>query len=89
MLKASLKVNQKNKKQGDAPELSEKNNFNLTNREIEILKLAAKGYTNNEISGILFISSHTVKSHMINIFNKFSVNDRIHAAVIATQNNII
>ena len=63
--------------------------FNLTHREIEILKLIAKGNTNNEISGLLFISPHTVKSHMINIFNKLGVNDRTQAAVLATQNGVI
>ncbi len=63
--------------------------FDLTHREIEILELIAKGNTNNEISGLLFISPHTVKSHMINIFNKLGVNDRTQAAVLATQHGII
>lgn len=63
--------------------------FNLTDREIEILELIAKGNTNNEISGLLFISPHTVKSHMINIFNKLGVNDRTQAAVLTTQHCII
>ncbi len=63
--------------------------FNLTQREVEILELIAKGHTNNEISGFLFISPHTVKSHMINIFNKLGVNDRTQAAVLATQHCII
>ncbi|WP_291463889.1 LuxR C-terminal-related transcriptional regulator [Desulfobacula sp.] len=89
MLEASLKTNKQNEEQNDSPRKSEKNNFGLTNREIEVLKLIAEGYTNNEISGILFISPHTVKSHMINIFNKLSVNDRTQAAVLAIQNDII
>ncbi len=63
--------------------------FNLTHREIEVLELIAKGNTNNEISGFLFISPHTVKSHMINIFNKLGVNDRTQAAVLATRHGII
>jgi DNA-binding CsgD family transcriptional regulator/ArsR family metal-binding transcriptional regulator len=89
MLEASLQTNTQNEKQGDSPQTSGKSDFGLTNREIEVLKLIAEGYTNNEISGILFISPHTVKSHMINIFNKLSVNDRTQAAVLATQNDII
>lgn len=68
---------------------SETTDFNLTKREIEILELIAQGNTNNEISGHLFISHHTVKSHMINIFNKMGINDRTQAAVIATQHGII
>ena len=89
MLEASLKTNKQNEKQGDSPRTSGKSDFGLTNREIEVLKLIAQGYTNNEISSVLFISPHTVKSHMINIFNKLNVNDRTQAAVSATQNNII
>jgi len=89
MLEASLRTNKQKEKQGDSPKKSEKSDFGLTNREIEVLKLIAEGYTNNEISGILFISPHTVKSHMINIFNKLSVNDRTQAAVLATQNDIL
>ena len=61
----------------------------LTNREIEVLRLVAGGSTNNEISDALYISPHTVKSHVIHIFNKLGVNDRTQAAVIAAQNNII
>lgn len=89
MLEASLKTDKQNEKNMDSSRPSEKTDFGLTNREIEVLKLIAQGYTNNEISGILFISPHTVKSHMINIFNKLSVNDRTQAAVLATQKNII
>lgn len=89
MLEASLRTNKQNEKQGDPPQTSGKSDFGLTNREVEVLKLIAEGYTNNEISGVLFISPHTVKSHMINIFNKLSVNDRTQAAVLATQNDII
>lgn len=89
MLEASLRADTQSETPADSPLLSEKNDFGLTNREIEVLKLIAQGYTNNEISSILFISPHTVKSHMINIFNKLSVNDRTQAAVLATRNNII
>jgi len=89
MLEASLFTNKQNEKQGDFHQISGKNDFGLTNREIEVLKLISEGYTNNEISCLLFISPHTVKSHMINIFNKLSVNDRTQAAVLATRNEII
>ena len=89
MLEASLKADNQNEEQGSSAQTLGKIDFDLTNREIEVLKLIAQGYTNNEISSILFISPHTVKSHMINIFNKLSVNDRTQAAVLATQNHII
>jgi DNA-binding CsgD family transcriptional regulator/ArsR family metal-binding transcriptional regulator len=61
----------------------------LTGREIEVLRLIAKGETNNQISDILSISPHTVKSHVIHIFNKLGVNDRTQAAVWATRNKVV
>lgn len=61
----------------------------LTDREKEVLKLVAGGSTNNEISKMLSISPHTVKSHVIHIFNKLGVNDRTQAAVIAAQKNLL
>jgi len=72
---------------------SEENNFevqtDLTGREIEVLRLIAKGATNTEISVVLSISPHTVKSHVIHIFNKLSVNDRTQAAVWATRHKLV
>ncbi len=61
----------------------------LTDREIEVLRLIAKGSTNTEISDVLSISPHTVKSHVIHIFNKLTVNDRTQAAVWATRHKLV
>jgi DNA-binding CsgD family transcriptional regulator len=61
----------------------------LTKREIEVLNLIARGCTNGEIGSLLFISPHTVKSHMINIFNKFGVSDRTEAAVAGIRCGLI
>ena len=61
----------------------------LTDREIQVLRLVAEGSTNIEISDVLSISPHTVKSHIIHIFNKLGVNDRTQAAVWATRYKII
>ena len=69
----------------DIPELE----MTLTHREIEVLRLIAEGATNTEVSEKLFISPHTVKSHVIHIFNKLGVNDRTQAAVWATRHKII
>lgn len=61
----------------------------LTDREIQVLRLVAEGFTNIEISETLEISPHTVKSHIIHIFNKLNVNDRTQAAVWAVRRKII
>jgi DNA-binding CsgD family transcriptional regulator len=63
--------------------------FNLTDRELETLRLMAVGLTNVEIAEALSISGHTVKSHVTHIFNKLGVNDRTQAAVLATFYELI
>lgn len=57
----------------------------LTRREIEVIKLLTTGSTNTGIAEALGISPHTVKSHVVHIFNKLGVNDRTQAAVWATR----
>lgn len=74
------------------PVLDAENNgihFSLTSREVEVLRLITEGFTNIEISNILSISHHTVKSHVIHIFNKLGVNARTQAAVWAARHDII
>ncbi|HDL08497.1 MAG TPA: hypothetical protein ENG35_07155 [Desulfobacteraceae bacterium] len=61
----------------------------LSKREIEVLRLISEGLTNTEIGRKLHISHHTVKSHVIHIFNKLGVNDRTRAGVWAAQNQLI
>ncbi len=63
--------------------------YGLTKREIDVLRLMAEGLTNNEISCLLSISPHTVKSHVLHIFNKIGVNDRTQASVWAARSNLI
>ena len=61
----------------------------LTRREVEVLQCLAAGSTNKEISNELYISVHTVKSHVINIFNKIGVNDRTQASVWAATMGLL
>jgi DNA-binding NarL/FixJ family response regulator len=57
----------------------------LTEREIEVLKLAAKGMSNREIAQKLVISVRTVQTHLTNIFNKMGVGSRTEAVVVALR----
>jgi len=50
---------------------------NISSRELEIIHLIIEGRTNKEIEDVLFISSHTVKNHIYNIFKKLNVNSRL------------
>jgi len=60
----------------------------LTDRELEVLKAAARGERNKEIAYKLGISERTVKSHLTSIYNKFGVDSRTAAVVIATQQGL-
>jgi len=62
---------------------------NLSAREIEVLQLVAKGASNREIGKSLHISTATVKTHLIHIFNKLGVADRTAAVTVALERQII
>jgi len=53
----------------------------LSQREIEILKLAARGMSNRDIANTLFLSVRTVKAHLTNVFNKMGVGCRTDAII--------
>jgi DNA-binding NarL/FixJ family response regulator len=57
----------------------------LSPREMEILQLIARGYSNKEVAHELGISRQTVKNHMTSILRKLSVNDRTQAALYALR----
>ncbi|MGC2404014.1 MAG: response regulator transcription factor [Acidobacteriaceae bacterium] len=61
----------------------------LTPREIEILKLLAKGPTNKQIGHALGISENTVKNHVNSVIEKLEVSDRTEAATTAIQRGLI
>ena len=62
--------------------------FDITEREKEVLKLVADGLSNDEITEKLFISRNTVKNHIASIISKLSVKDRTGAAVLALKNGM-
>ncbi len=61
----------------------------LTERELEVLKLLVKGKSNTEIAKDLIVSVHTAKAHVCSILQKLCVDDRVQAAVKAIKENII
>jgi len=61
----------------------------LTERELEVLKLIAKGYPNDKIAEQLVISVGTVKGHVSNILSKLHLVDRTQAAAYAWQEGIV
>jgi len=62
---------------------------NFSRRELEVLALLAQGVKNIDISDALFISKHTVKSHVSRIFKKLEVNTRAEAAAWAINHQFI
>jgi two-component system, NarL family, response regulator LiaR len=63
--------------------------FDLTDREREVLALVVMGLSNLEISNQLCISMATVKYHLTNIFTKLGAKNRVEAATIAIENNLV
>jgi DNA-binding NarL/FixJ family response regulator len=61
----------------------------LSDREIEVLKLIANGKDNAQIAGELHISPKTVKNHISNILMKLQIGNRIQAAVYAVRSGIV
>ena len=61
----------------------------LTERELEVLRLIATGATNREIAEELVISEGTVKNHVSNILNCLGLRDRTQAAIYAREKNLI
>jgi DNA-binding CsgD family transcriptional regulator len=63
--------------------------FNLTDRELEVLRLLVDGKSSKEIADALYISPRTATTHVGNILAKLGVNSRSAAVAIAFQHNIV
>jgi DNA-binding NarL/FixJ family response regulator len=61
----------------------------LTDREVDVLKLVAKGLSNREISEELYISENTVKNHVRNILEKLHLHSRMEAVVYAMREKLL
>lgn len=70
-------------------DMPKKTDYNLTTREVQILKLITEGYSNTDIANELVISINTTKAHVASILQKLEVDDRLQAALKAIKNKIV
>ncbi|HEY4147760.1 MAG TPA: response regulator transcription factor [Chitinophagaceae bacterium] len=82
LMKASLPVK-------EAASSEEKSDYSLSGRETEVLKLLVDGFDYKAIAEKLFLSSHTVRKHIANIYHKLHVTSKAQAIKLATNNKLI
>ena len=71
------------------PSYSSCEGLNVTDREMEIIKLIAEGYANKQIADMLFLSTHTVTTHRKNIMAKLNINNTAGIVLYAVRENLI
>ena len=76
-------------KQMSRPSASHVPGLRLTERELEVLRLVAKGMNNREIAKQLFISENTVKNHVRNILEKLQLHSRMEAVMYAVREKLL
>jgi DNA-binding NarL/FixJ family response regulator len=71
------------------PAAPDRNLADLTEREREVLRLVASGFSNREIARALFVAEGTVKNHVSNILMKMGVRDRTRAVIKAAERGLL
>jgi DNA-binding NarL/FixJ family response regulator len=85
----AAKVLQRVRATSTSPEIADTIRAELSDREVEVLKLIANGTDNAQIAAELHISPKTVKNHISNILMKLQIDNRIQAAVYAVRSGIV
>lgn len=74
---------------GNAPSFVACDGLSITERELEIIKLVAEGYSNKQIADKLYLSTHTVTTHRKNIMNKLGIANTAGLVLYAVKENLI
>ncbi len=70
--------------------MSRKNELQqLTEREVEVLRLLARGMTNAEVANELYLGEATIKTHVSNVLTKLELRDRAQAVVFAYESGLV
>jgi DNA-binding NarL/FixJ family response regulator len=80
-------IEEKQQKESPAPKPSL--SLPLSPREVEVLELLVRGQSNQQIAGDLSISLSTVKNHVHSIISKLRVSDRVQAAILAIEHDLV
>lgn len=87
--KAVSRSHQRRKKYKKSSDTVERGGYNLTPREMDVIRVVVSGYTNREISEKLAISEQTVKHHITNIFDKLGVYNRLELTLFVFHHGLV
>ena len=82
-------IEENQQKDRSAPKASPSISIPLSPREVEVLELMVRGQSNNQIASELSISLSTVKNHVHRIITKLGVSDRVQAAILAIEHDLV